>query len=118
MSCRHDVGERSSPPDLTIRERPPRSGGAIRLVVAIAPRELRGRRSAICAESRPPTSRRNVCHTLKRMSCGTAVIRRLTGNPSGGPQGKPSGRWVTYVPYDPSFEMPDEGGFNGRLTGI
>ena len=25
---------------------------------------------------------------------------------------------MTYVPYDPSFEMPDEGGgFNGRLTG-
>ena len=31
--------------------------------------------------------------------------------------GKPSGRWVTYVPYDPSFEMPDEGGPNERLTG-
>jgi hypothetical protein len=24
---------------------------------------------------------------------------------------------VTYVPYDPSFEMPDEGGPNERLTG-
>jgi hypothetical protein len=55
---------------------------------------------------------------LKRMSCRTAVIRRPTGKPSGGPQEKPSGRWVTYVPYDPSFEMPDEGGFNGRLSGI
>ena len=24
---------------------------------------------------------------------------------------------MTYVPYDPSFERPDEGGPNGRLTG-
>ena len=28
-------------------------------------------------------------------------------------RGIPSGRWVTYVPYDPSFETPDEGGING-----
>jgi hypothetical protein len=46
---------------------------------------------------------------------------------SGDPQGtrKPSSdakgeaQWavVTYVPYDPSFETPDEGGPSGRLTG-
>jgi hypothetical protein len=29
----------------------------------------------------------------------------------------PSGLWVTYVPYDPSHEMPDEGGPNECLTG-
>jgi hypothetical protein len=33
-------------------------------------------------------------------------------------RGKPSGRLVTYVPYSPSFETPDEGATNGRLTGI
>jgi hypothetical protein len=32
-------------------------------------------------------------------------------------RGTPSRRQVTYVPYDPSFEMPDEGGPNERLTG-
>jgi hypothetical protein len=31
---------------------------------------------------------------------------------------RPSGRLVTYVPYSPSSETPDEGGTNGRLTGI
>ena len=25
------------------------------------------------------------------------------------PTGKLSGRWMTYVPYDPSLETPDEG---------
>jgi hypothetical protein len=25
---------------------------------------------------------------------------------------------ITYVPYDPSVETPDEGGTNGRLRGI
>ena len=34
------------------------------------------------------------------------------------PISKLSGRWVTYVPYDPSLETPDEGGTNGRLTWI
>jgi hypothetical protein len=33
-------------------------------------------------------------------------------------RGMPSGRLVTYVPYSPSFETPDEGATNGRLTGI
>ena len=33
-------------------------------------------------------------------------------------RGKPSGRLVTYVPYSPSSETPDEGATNGRLTGI
>jgi hypothetical protein len=33
-------------------------------------------------------------------------------------RGKPSGRLVTYVSYSPSFETPDEGATNGRLTGI
>src|SRR5215217_379539 len=37
--------------------------------------------------------------------------------PSGGARGMPSRRWVTYVPYDPPLEMPDEGGPNERLTG-
>ena len=51
---------------------------------------------------------RYVCHTLKRMSCQTPVI---VGDrkPSGGARGTPSRRQVTYVPYDPSFEMPDGG---------
>jgi hypothetical protein len=59
---------------------------------------------------------RYVCHTLKRMSCQTPVI---VGDrkPSGGARGTPSRRQVTYVPYDPSFEMPDGGGPNERLTG-
>jgi hypothetical protein len=25
---------------------------------------------------------------------------------------------ITHVPYDPSVETPDEGGTNGRLTGL
>jgi hypothetical protein len=65
-------------------------------------------------EFRKPTAdrdafRRYVCHTLKRMSCQTPVI---VGDrkPSGGGRGTPSRRQVTHVPYDPSFEMPDEGG--------
>ena len=51
---------------------------------------------------------RYVCHTLKRMSCQTPVI---VGDrkPAAG-KGTPSRRQVIYVPYDPSFEMPDEGG--------
>jgi hypothetical protein len=59
---------------------------------------------------------RYVCHTLKRMSCQTPVI---VGDrkPSGGARGTPSRRQVTHFPYDPSFEMPDEGGPNERLTG-
>jgi hypothetical protein len=44
------------------------------------------------------------------MSCPTPVIRR--------PTDKLSGRWVPYVPHDPSLEMPDEGRTTGRLTGI
>ena len=32
-------------------------------------------------------------------------------------RGTPTRRQVTYVPYDPSFEMPAEGGPNERLTG-
>jgi hypothetical protein len=59
---------------------------------------------------------RYVCHTWKRMSCQTPVI---VGDrkPSGGARGTPSRRQVTHVPYDPSFEMPAEGGPNERLTG-
>jgi hypothetical protein len=59
---------------------------------------------------------RYVCHTWQRMSCQTPVI---VGDrkPSGGARGTPSRRQVTHVPYDPSFEMPDEGGPNERLTG-
>jgi hypothetical protein len=34
------------------------------------------------------------------------------------PISKLSGRWVTYVPFDPSLETPDEGGTNERLTWI
>jgi len=52
----------------------------------------------------------------KWMSCQTLVIRR-DRRPSGGARGTPSWRQVTYVLYDPSFEMPDEGGPNERLTG-
>jgi hypothetical protein len=37
--------------------------------------------------------------------------------PSGRARGTPSRRQVTYVPYALSFEMPDEGGPNERLTG-
>jgi hypothetical protein len=59
---------------------------------------------------------RYVCHTWKRISCQTPVI---VGDrkPSGGARGTPSRRQVTYVPYALSFEMPDEGGPNERLTG-
>ena len=59
---------------------------------------------------------RNLCHTWKRMSCQTPMIRRDRKS-SGDAGGQPSGRTVTYVPHDPSFERPDEGGPNGRLTG-
>jgi hypothetical protein len=38
-------------------------------------------------------------------------------NPSGDARAKPSGRSVTYVPDDPSFETPDDGGPSGGLTG-
>jgi hypothetical protein len=50
------------------------------------------------------------------MSCQTPVI---VGDrkPSGGARGTPCRRQVTHGPYDPSFEMPDEGGPNERLTG-
>jgi hypothetical protein len=33
-------------------------------------------------------------------------------------RGEASGRWVAYVPYDPSAETPDEGGTNGRRKGF
>jgi hypothetical protein len=73
------------------------------------------------ALSRPPTGTRlpgDLCYAWKRMSRRTPVIRRPTGKSSGGGRGKPSGRGVTYVPYDPSSETPDGGGTTGRLTGI
>jgi hypothetical protein len=48
------------------------------------------------------------------MSCQTPVIRSGPGSPAG----RSPTAVVTYVPYDPSFEMPDEGGGpNERLTG-
>jgi hypothetical protein len=50
------------------------------------------------------------------MSCQTPVIVGDRKS-SGGARGTPSRRQVTHVPYDPSFEMPDEGGPNERLTG-
>jgi hypothetical protein len=51
---------------------------------------------------------RYVCPTWKRMSCQTLVIRRGS-EAQRRARGTPSRRQVTYVPYDPSFEMPDEG---------
>ena len=57
-----------------------------------------------------PHSRGDVYPTWVRMICCAPMIRR--------PTGKLGGRWVTYVPYNPSLEMPDEGMTNGRLTGI
>src|SRR5687767_2373118 len=50
------------------------------------------------------------------MSCQTPVISRDPAA-SSDVRGKASGRSVTSVPYDPSFETPDEGGLSGRLTG-
>ena len=74
-----------------------------------------------CETCRKPTADRDafqryVCHTLKRMSCQTPVI---VGDrkPSGGARGDAQPAAGDYVPYDPSFEMPDEGGPNERLTG-
>lgn len=34
------------------------------------------------------------------------------------PTSKLDGRWVTYIPYDLSLELPDEGMTNGRMKGI
>ena len=59
---------------------------------------------------------RYVCHTSKRMSCQTPGIRQGSEAQRRG-KGTPSRRQVTYVPYDPSFEMPAWGGPNERLTG-
>jgi hypothetical protein len=50
------------------------------------------------------------------MSCQTPVIRRGS-EAQRRARGTPSRRQVTHVSYDPSFEMPDEGGPNERLTG-
>jgi hypothetical protein len=62
-------------------------------------------------DSRPPTGTLSsgTFVTSKRMSCQTPGIRR-DRKPSGGARVTPSRRQVTYVPYDPSFEMPAEGG--------
>jgi hypothetical protein len=68
------------------------------------------------------TGQRDTFHgnlvTLEVDQLPDPVIRRPTRTPSGGGEGKPSGRLVTYVPYSPSFETPDEGATNGRLTEI
>ena len=42
-----------------------------------------------------------MCIDLETDDLATPLIRR--------PTGKLSGRWMTYVPYDPSLETPDEG---------
>lgn len=67
-----------------------------------------------CRRSGPPTDafQRRVCHTSKRMSCQTPGIRRGSEAQRRG-KGTPSRRQVTYVPHDPSFEMPAE---DGALT--
>ena len=51
------------------------------------------------------------------MSRQTLVIRKGTRKPSSDARGEAQWAVVTYVPYDPSFETPDEGGPSGRLTG-
>ena len=48
-----------------------------------------------------PHFRGDVYPTWVRMICCAPMIRR--------PTGKLGGRWVTYVPYNPSLEMPGEG---------
>ena len=50
------------------------------------------------------------------MSCQTPVIRRGSEAQRRG-KGDAQPVQVAYVPYDPSFEMPAEGGPNERLTG-
>jgi hypothetical protein len=45
------------------------------------------------------------------------MIRSSTGSPAFAAKGKASGWCVTYIPYGPSVETPDEGGTNGRLRG-
>jgi hypothetical protein len=52
------------------------------------------------------------------MSSQTPVIRRGPGSPAVTARAKPNGRSVTSVPYSLSFERPDEGATNGRLTEI
>jgi hypothetical protein len=42
-----------------------------------------------------------MCIDLETDDLAPPLIRR--------PTGKLSGRWMTYVPYDPSLETPDEG---------
>jgi hypothetical protein len=42
-----------------------------------------------------------MCIDLETDDLATPLIRR--------PTGKLSGRWITYIPYDPSLETPDEG---------
>src|SRR5215204_4618905 len=79
------------------------------------------RRATTPEHVRKPTDYRDAfqrepCHTWKRMSCQTPVISRDPAA-SSDVRGKASGRSVTSVPYDPSFETPDEGGPSGRLTG-
>ena len=46
------------------------------------------------------------------------MIRRPNRRPSGGGEEEAQRRLVTYVPYSPSFETPDEDATNGRLTGL
>ena len=61
----------------------------------------------------------NLYHTWKEMSRQTLVIRRGPGSPAVTQGGESQWAVVTYVPYDPSFETPDEGGVgpSGRPTG-
>jgi hypothetical protein len=46
---------------------------------------------------------------LEGMSAQNGDSYGERGSPAAGARGKPSGPWVTYVPYDPSYETPDEG---------
>jgi len=81
------------------------------------------RLSAVTPRSRNRTgqrtpSRGNLVTPGSGSAAGQPVIRKPSRRPSGGGEGEPSRRLVTYVPDSPSFETPDEGATDGPLTGI
>jgi hypothetical protein len=71
-------------------------------------------RPVIASPNRPPTASNWMTESLQSYAVIAVVGNR---KPSGGARGTPSRRQVSHGPYDPSFEMPDEGGPNERLAG-
>jgi hypothetical protein len=77
--------------------------------VTTSRRAIRDELAAVEPTADRDAFQRYVCHTWMRMSCQTPVIRRGS-EAQRRARGTPSRRQVTHVPFDPSFEMPDEGG--------